>query len=256
MLKKKIVNEIRKNGYAVVENFFSKKDLNVIKSTLFDTLNYIKKNNKYKNDLQKKYYEIKYFNEILKSHFYDISPHNINILQMLHSKKIVSIVKELFQIKTVFSGRPAIHVHDDSNRHLLEPHQETNQYAKDFLLLWSPLWDTNENTGGLTVYKNSHKFGYFKHSLKTKKKVWTPDYTHVRPGIYKKFKKMNLKIKAGSAVLILSSLIHCGYPNKKKGSVRIVITERYNPLKAMPYLQNQNAPMKIPYEENYNIIRD
>ena len=66
-----------------------------------ETLNYIKKNNKYKNDLQKKYYEIKYFNEILKSHFYDISPHNINILQMLHSKKIVSIVKELFQIKTV-----------------------------------------------------------------------------------------------------------------------------------------------------------
>ena len=80
--KEKIIKQIRKNGFVVVKNFFSKKDLDTVKTTLFDTLNYIKKNNEFKKDLQKKYYEIKYFNEILKSHFYDISPHNINILQI------------------------------------------------------------------------------------------------------------------------------------------------------------------------------
>ena len=46
---------------------------------------------------------------------------------------------------------------------------------------------------------------------------------------------------------MLSTIIHCGYPTKKKNSVRITVTERYNPLQKIPFLRDENAPLKMPY---------
>ena len=58
-------------------------------------------------------------------------------------------------------------------------------------------------------------------------------------------------------MIFLSSLVHSGYNNKKKGSVRITITERFNPLKKIPFLKNRNATIKIPFQGiNYNKIPD
>ena len=54
----------------------------------------------------------------------------------------------------LFSGRSAVHIHDDENMHLLDPHQETAQFARDTMVFWSPLYDTNQNNGGLVVYKD------------------------------------------------------------------------------------------------------
>ena len=49
----------------------------------------------------------------------------------------------------------------------------------------------------------------------------------------------------------------CGYPNKTKGHVRITITERFNPLQKIPFLRNENAPLRMPYEGvDYNKIVD
>mgnify|MGYP000336056461 CR=1 FL=1 len=73
----------------------------------------------------------------------------------------------------------------------------------------------------------------------------------------KKFEKIELEVKAGSAILMHSSVLHCGYPTKKRGSVRIIVTERYNPLQKIPFLKNENAPMKIPFVGvDYNKIVD
>ena len=66
---------------------------------------------------------------------------------------------------------------------------------------------------------------------------------------------MELNVKAGSAVFFLSSIIHGGYTNKKKGSVRITVTERYNPLKKIPFLHDENAPLRMPFMGfNYNKV--
>ena len=78
---------------------------------------------------------------------------------------MINLVKKFFNTSVVLSGRPAIHIHDDSNDKLLMPHQETNQFAVDILLFWLPLWDTNTKTGGLTIFEGSHKHGYFTHTL-------------------------------------------------------------------------------------------
>ena len=41
--------------------------------------------------------------------------------------------------------------------------------------------------------------------------------------------------------------MHSGYPSTKKGSLRITITERFNPLQKIPFLKNEKAPLKMPY---------
>ena len=84
--------------------------------------------------------------------------------------------------------------------------------AADSILLWAPLYDTNKENGGLAVYKDSHKEGYFEHILQhptfTKGKSWTDDYTHVDPSVSKRFEKIYLEIPAGTAILTQSSVLH------------------------------------------------
>tara|TARA_B100000686_G_C16715609_1_gene931818 strand:- start:466 stop:1254 length:789 start_codon:yes stop_codon:yes gene_type:complete len=255
---KKIIEEIKENGFYIFEDYFEKNDLNKIKKTLLDTLNYIQPSDE--TDLQKKYYQIKKYNLKLKSHWYDLAPHDINLLQLLHNPDVIKLIKEFYNTDVVFSGRPCIHVHDDENIHLLDPHQETAQFARDTMVFWSPLYDTNQNNGGLVVYKDSHKHGYFKHILNNPhagKKSWTKDYTHIDPAVADKFERLELEVKAGSAVFMQSSMVHCGYPNKTKGHVRITVTERYNPLQKIPFLRNADAPKKMPYMGlDYNKIND
>ena len=255
---KLIAGALKRDGYFVFENYFSKTELKEIKNSLLETLNYIKPSKQ--KDLQKKYYEIKKFNKRLKGNWYNLAPYNIKILQSLHKKEMTTFIQKYFNSSVIFSGRPAIHVHDDENLHLLDPHQETSQFARDTLVFWSPLYDTNQKTGGMVIYKNSHKYGYFRHSLEHPRlgsKSWTKQYTHVSPKIAKKFERKELNIKAGSAVFFLSSLIHSGYQTKKNNSVRITITERFNPLKRIPYLKNDKATMKIPFTGiNYNSIKN
>jgi len=258
MNNKKIIKEIKKNGYYILKNFYKNSELESIKKSLLNTLNYIKYSDE--KDLQKKYYQIKKYNSKLKGNWYDIAPRNITLLQMVHKKELVKFVKEFFNTTDVFSGRPCIHCHDDENVNLLDPHQETAQISRDNMVFWAPLYDTNKNHGGLVVYQNSHKEGYFDHTLENPhfgKKSWTKQYTHIDPSIAKKFKKIELEVKAGSAVLMHSAVVHCGYPNKTKGHVRITITERFNPLQKIPFLRNENAPLRMPYEGvDYNKIVD
>lgn len=250
----KIINEIKSKGYYVFEDFFTKKNLNEIKGSLLDTLHYIKKDKE--KDLQKKYYKIKKFNPKLKGHWYDMANYNLTLHKHLHSKEVITLVKKYFNTKTVFSARPCIHAHDDSNDYLLEPHQETNMFSKDGILIWTTLFDTNKKNGGLVIYEDSHKYGFFKHRLKspTAQKKWTKKFTNIDKRYYDKFKRVEMNIKAGSAIFMINSMIHCGYPMIKKNNVRITVTERFNPLKKIPYLKNENAPLKIPYSANYDKI--
>ena len=254
---KKIKKDIEKQGYFVFKNYLNKSDLKKIKSTLLDTLNYIDGNKD--TNLVKKYFTIRDTKPKLKGNWYDIAPYNIDLLQTLHKKRMISFVKKYFKTNVVFSGRPAIHVHDDLNDRLLEAHQETNQMARDTIVFWCPLYDTNKTTGGLCVYENSHKNGYFKHNIENPKlgaKSWTKNYTHIKEKNVKNFTKKYLEVKAGTAIIFISSLVHSGYPSTKKGSLRITITERFNPLQKIPFLKNEKAPMKMPYVGvDYNKIK-
>jgi len=250
---KKIKEEIKKNGYYIFKAYFTNQELKKIKESLLNTLHYIKPDNE--KDLQKKYYQIKKYNPKLKGNWYDMARYDINILQLIYKPEIINFVKEFFNTKVVFSGRPAIHVHDDENDKLVDPHQEAHNFAKDTIALWAPLYDTNKDQGGLSIYKDSHKHGYFKHFFEHPNlgnKSWTKEYTHIDPKVIKKFKKVDLKVKAGSAILMHSSVIHCSYPTKKKGKVRITLTERFNPLQKIPFLKKEDAPLRWSMAEPFD----
>ncbi len=253
----KISKSLNDKGYYAFNNYLSKSELKKIQSTLLKTLNYIKPSSQ--KNLQKKYYEIKNFNNKLKGNWYDICKYNIDLLQTLHKKEMINFVKKFFNTDVVFSGRPAIHVHDIANDRILDAHQETNQFARDTIVLWIPLFDTNKNTGGLKIYEKSHLNGYFKHSLEHPtlgKKAWTNKYTHINKKYLTQFKEKKLQVKAGTAIIFLSSLVHSGYENKDGKSVRITITERFNPLKKLPYLKDEKASLKMPYVGlDYNNIK-
>ena len=91
----KIINSINNNGYYIIKDFFNKKKLKYIKNSLLNILNYIYPDNE--TDLQKKYYTVKKLFPKLKSHFYDIAPRDINLLQLLYSPEIIDIAKDFFK---------------------------------------------------------------------------------------------------------------------------------------------------------------
>ena len=258
MNEEKIISDLKNDGYSIINQYLSIRDLENIKATLFNTLDYIKKDNS--KDLQEKYYFIKNFNEKLKAHFYDISATNLEILHHLRNPELIQIIKKFFKNNDLFTGRAAIHIHDDANQHLLDPHQETSQISVDNIVLWIPLFDTNKKLGGLSIYKDSHKHGYFEHTLEHPRlgaKSWTKKYTHVSSEISKKFQRVDLETNAGSAVLLHSALLHSSYPTKEKNFARFVITERFNPLIKVPFLRDENAPLRIPFTGvDYNLIED
>tara|TARA_Y100000591_G_C21831715_1_gene700029 strand:- start:1673 stop:2434 length:762 start_codon:yes stop_codon:yes gene_type:complete len=246
----KAINSINSKGYFILENFLTTKELNNVKKAMLETLHYI--HPKKINNLQKKYYQVKSYNKKLKSNFYDIIRYDIEILKTLHNKEILNLVRKFFKVKTVFSANPQVTIHDDQNERLLMPHQEIANFSKDFLLMSIPIFDTNLTTGGLRVYENSHKYGYYNHISSNKIKS-----AFISPKITKKFDIKDLSLKAGSAVIWHSALIHGSYPTKQKKTVRINIVERYNPLKYLPYLKKANQSLKLPYYNfDYNKIKE
>ena len=82
----------------------------------------------------------------------------------------------------------------DENNKLLPAHQETQQLAGEVLFIWAPIYDTNKESGGLAIYENSHKHGYFNHSREKSRsgdKRWTGGYNGVDSETIKKFNRTN-----------------------------------------------------------------
>jgi len=93
--KEKILRDIRENGFSLLKNFYKEDRLNKIKNSLYDMLNYIKPDEKITN-LQKKYYQVKKYNSILKGHFYDLSKKEVEILRLVHDPRVIDLVKRFF----------------------------------------------------------------------------------------------------------------------------------------------------------------
>ena len=249
--KNEVIKRIQKNGYCHLENAFTNNEIKSVRKSLFLMLDYILPNTKIK-DLHEKYYSVKNHSMALKGHFFDMTSLELNTLKLLHDKKIIDIVKSYFKTKVVFSGRPAVHIHDSENERFLDPHQETNQCARDFLFIWAPLFDATGDQGGLMIYENSHMNGYYQHNSDNKL-----GSSHLRKNILSKFKKKKIEVKAGSALLIHSALIHGSVETKKKKFARFILSDRYCPLAKIPYLKKENTTLKIPhYGVNYNSISD
>lgn len=249
--KIKIFKDISENGYSKLENVFSIEQINSVKKSLYSILNYIKPDDSIK-DLQEKYYQVKDYSLKLKGHFFDMTSFDINTLNILFDEKIIDLVKGYFKTEVVFSGRPAVHIHDSENERFLDPHQETNQCARDFLFIWAPVYDAIGEQGGLEIYKQSHKHGYWQHHNSNQLKS-----SHLKEDVLKRFEKQRLEVKSGSALLIHSALIHGSVKTTKKRFARFILCDRFCPLQKIPYLKKEDVPLKIPhFGTDYNAIKE
>lgn len=246
-----IKKNIDDKGYAIIKDVFSSEEIQKCKDRLLDILHYIHPEKI--SDLNTKYFQVKNYNMKLKGNFFDMLQHEVSVLKLLNKEKVINIVRKYFKSEVVFSGRPTIHIHDSDNERYLEPHQETNQFARDFILFWSPIHDANLEQGSISVYEGSHKKGYYKHTAEN-----SLGSSHVDKEIYEKFDMKVLDVKAGSAVLLHSATIHGTWATKKKGHVKYVLCDRLNPLQKIPYLRDPEfKTMKIPhFGIDYNSIKD
>ncbi len=249
--KNRIFKEIDDNGFCKLDNLFTNEQIESVKESLYSILNYIKPDDNIKN-LQEKYYQVKDHSMKLKGHFFDMTSFDINTLKILFDERIIDLVKGYFKTNVVFSGRPSIHIHDSENERFLDPHQETNQCAKDFLFIWAPIFDAIGDQGGLDIYKKSHKHGYWKHSNSNKL-----GSSHLKEDVLNKFEKQRMEVESGSALLIHSALIHGSVKTTKRRFARFILCDRYCPLQKIPYLKKEDAPLKIPhFGTDYNAIKE
>ena len=77
----------------------------------------------------------------------------------------------------------------------MEPHQETNQFYRDFLLFFIPIYDANIKQGSISIYEALIK----KDITNILRKI---HWAHHVKKIYSKFEMKILNVKAGNAVLI------------------------------------------------------
>ena len=66
-----------------------------------------------------------------------------------------------------------------------------------------------------------------------------------------------MEVRAGSALLIHSALIHGSVETKKRRFARFILCDRYCPLQKIPYLKQEDVPLKVPhFGFNYNDIKE
>ena len=120
-----------------------------------------------------------------------------------------------------------------------------NLFSAEGILLWSPLYDAIGDQGGLYIYSGSHKHGIYPHEENSPK----TSHQGVSPEILNQFERRRLAVKAGTLLLIDCAVIHESVETVKKDFARFILSERFCPLRKIPYLRQENVPVKIPYPD-------
>ena len=262
MRKENLYKNFWKNGYVILKNYVSKKEINKIFNQINDLTNISLnekislKNNK---DLDLKYLKLKNKSPKLKSHIYDLSKYCDSLVEIASSKKFLDISKLLLKSKTVFIDTPQVRVDHPKEKTNLPQHQELNQISKDVITFWVPLVDINKNNGGIYFRPKTHELGHVKYKdyhlsataagqkrVKILNKLFNKKEN-------KKYKSISPKLNAGDVVIFHSFIFHGTKPNRSN-KVRWVYIARHNSIKTAPYLKKENYPLRIPYNEDYNTI--
>jgi len=281
MIKKKHIDQFNENGFVIIKNLITKKEIEKIffqmNETIENILNY--NNIKYSKTLtlDQKYFLLKRKKPKLKSHFYD----SIRILDsfnnIVYSNKIVKVIKKLLNVKTLFVTNHRLRTDHKNEKANLSLHQELNNISTESALIFCPFVKVNKKTGSICVIPKSHKFGHIEFN---NSKIPAEDYTNGKvEKILKNKEKNNYKNKfienfftkkniffpslnPGDALIFKSMLFHGSTSNRAKG-IRWTLLGNYHLVNKTPYILKENfkaggmelgIPMRIPYKENLNKI--
>ena len=263
MTAKKLYRKFWENGYVVIPNFLTKKEINKIFFQLNDIINQSLQGQTEKilklNNIDQKYLYLKKKNPKLKSHFYDLTRCCDSLISLAGSKKLLKYAKLFSNSKTVFVEGWQVRTDHRNERLNLPEHQELNQLSKDVFTCWIPLVNVEKKSGGLYFRPKTHKLGHVKYknanlsaTAAGKKRTKILKKFFNQPEL-KKFKSIDAKLKAGDAVMFHTFLFHGTHPNLSN-RIRWSYITRYNSIKNNPYLKDKHAPFRIPYNTDYNLI--
>jgi len=260
-LNKKDINKFHRDGFIIIKNFLTKKEIKKIFTQMDEMINIpisILSKKKFKNFDEKYLYLLKKSKK-LKSHFYDLTKLLDTVISLGVSKKFTNIGKKLLNLNTILVESPQIRADHKLDKRFLPQHQELNKISKDVITIWVPLVNVDKNGGGIFLRPKTHKLGHlkFKNSnmsatADSKKRQKTID-TLFSKGELKKYKSIYPTLNAGDAVVFQTFIFH-GTTLNKLNRIRWTYISRFNSINNTPYLKNEKSTMQIPYDADYNKI--
>ena len=111
MNKKKLYKKFWDNGYLILKNFISKKDIKSIYAQINDLADIALNSEKnLKNlSLDEKYLKLKKLNPNLKSHLYDLTKYCDSLVRLAGSK-VLDHAKTILKTKTAFIDTPQVRI--------------------------------------------------------------------------------------------------------------------------------------------------
>lgn len=264
MKNKQLLDRFNKDGYLIIKNFLSNKEILSIFSQLEDLIDISLNSLKLKKDkfasFDEKYLTLLKKDKKLKGHYYDFTKLLDGLISKASSKKFLGIAKFLLKSKSVLIDTPQVRCdHFKDKRHLAQ-HQELNQFSLDVINFWIPLVNVDKKSGGLFIRPKTHKLGFVKYKNsnmsasdagQSRQKIVDKFFSEPK---FIKYKSLFPKLSKGDAVIFHSCIFHGTTPNKIK-RMRWTYICRYNSIKTSPYLTDGDAKIRIPYTSNYNTLK-
>ena len=261
-INKQIVKKFEENGFIIIKNFLSKKEIKKIFLQLDEminlSLNAISKKKDFKS-FDEKYIFLLKKNKKLKSHYYDLTKLLDILVKISVSEKFLKTAKKLLKSKTVLVDTPQIRVDHRMDKRFLPQHQELNQLSRNVINFWIPLVKVDRKGGGIFFRPKTHKLGHLKYKNSDMsatdagdKRQKVIDKLFLKPK-FKKYKSIYPKLNAGDAVIFHTFIFHGTTPNKLN-RLRWTLINRFNSIYKTPYLIDADSKMKIPYNVDYNLI--
>jgi hypothetical protein len=233
--KEKISIDFQKNGFLVIKNFFSKKEISYAKKEIFEHSKiFFKKKIKYsENNFDYFIKETLNKENNFSSKFYDLSKKFISMNNMVFNKKIIALGRKILKTKNIGILNRAYGYRMDRPRDkkfLTQLHQDyvQNLGAPEGIVFYTSLRNVDKKSGPVVVYKGSHKLGLLDVKLNKREKNYSRSLILKTNKLFlkKNYKKIYLKIKSRDLAIFDFLLLHESSPNISK-NIRWSLVSRF-----------------------------
>jgi hypothetical protein len=228
-IKEKFIEE----GFVLVKNFFTKKEIYIVKNDIDEIFETYNKNCSDFSIMELFEKDFDGFHGCAKA-----SQNLISLIRMSTCDKLIKLLKKIGINFPSINTRPLVSFSSQrtakrETNWKVPAHQDwpSVQGSLNGVTCWIPLININKDLGYLEIAKGSHKRGYIEHNLehvplldnkKIKNEIFTP-----------------IKMDLGDILLFNFFTIHRSGLNKTKDKIRITTHFRYNDLKEETFIKRK-----------------
>jgi len=233
----KFAQEIRINGFCIIEDYLSEFEIEKIFSDINSIL--IAAQSPATRNIDEKYLFLKNNSPVIKSRCYDLFSKMSSLNRAMNKVIIEEIAINLYKSPVLMSNLQ-VRVDDNSLDRDLPLHQEFNQMSLFNLTLWVPLKDLSQDSGGLKVYPSSHRKGILEHTSYN-------GYSGLKQEALNALnEELEIRPKKGTAILFHPYLVHGTIPNESE-NIRWTSVARFNELSHLKYIQDTDFGIGLGY---------